>query len=71
MKIEDALRLSVEERLRLIETLWESLTLEQGERLGISADMRVEIDGRLAAHRRDPGSTLSWAEVVDRVRGAS
>lgn len=64
---EAALRLSREQRLQLIEKLWDSLTDKQIDGLDISADVHTELERRIAAHRRDPGATLSWAKVKRRV----
>lgn len=68
---EAALQLSREERLRLIEKLWESLTDEEDEQLElhVPAEVRAELDRRLAAYRENPDDTLSWDEVKRRVRG--
>ncbi|MFO7561570.1 MAG: addiction module protein [Enhygromyxa sp.] len=65
-----ALQLSREERLRLIETLWESLSVEDGDRLEVTEDVRAVLDRRLAAHRKNPHETLSWDEVKRRVQEA-
>jgi putative addiction module component (TIGR02574 family) len=65
---EAALQLSREERLHLIEKLWESLVDEES-RLEVPDDVRAELDRRLAAHRENPDEALSWAEVKRRVRG--
>ncbi|WP_106391082.1 addiction module protein [Enhygromyxa salina] len=66
---EAALRLSGDERLRLIEKLWDSLVEKRGDHLEVSPEIRAELDRRLAAHRRDPTETLSWTEVKRQVRG--
>lgn len=61
-----ALRLSVAERLQLIEALWTSL-MEDGEALPVSDAQREELDRRLAAHRADPGAAIPWDEVRARL----
>lgn len=65
---EAALRLSPDERLRLIERLWDSLVDERGDELALSPEIRAELDRRLEEHRASPNDTLSWAEVQHRVR---
>jgi putative addiction module component (TIGR02574 family) len=62
------LRLSAEERLHLIERLWESVVDERGDRLAITPEIETELDHRLAAHRRAPHESLSWSEIQRRVR---
>jgi putative addiction module component (TIGR02574 family) len=63
-----ALRLSPDERLRLIERLWESVVDERGDQLEVSPELQAELDRRLAAHRRAPDETLSWSEIQRLVR---
>ena len=65
---EEVLRLSAEERLRLIEKLWDSLVDEHGEQLEVSAAIKAELDRRLAAHERAPGELLSWSEIRQQLR---
>ena len=50
---EDLLNLSVEERLRLVDDLWESIR-ENPESLPLTDDQRKELDRRLKEHRSDP-----------------
>ena len=61
-----ALRISVSERLELLEAVWTSL-VEQGEPLPVSDAQREELDRRLAAHEADPGAALPWDEVRARL----
>jgi putative addiction module component (TIGR02574 family) len=63
-----ALRLSADERLRLIERLWDSVVDERGDQLELSPEIQAELDRRLAAHRRAPNETLSWSEIQRLVR---
>ena len=55
---EQALRLGVEERAELIETLSTSLLEEP-----LTDWQRELLDERLDEHERSPSSTLSWEEV--------
>ena len=61
------LRLSVAERLEIIEELWNSIAA-QPEELSITDAQRDEIDRRIAEHDRDPSSAVPWAEVRKRLR---
>jgi len=58
--------LSPDERLRLIETLWESLRNEVGDALPVDDATKRELDRRLASHAAD-GATLSWDEIKSKV----
>jgi len=61
-QLDELLRLSVEERIQLIEALWDSVSPET---LPISDAQREELDRRLAEHRKDPAAGRSWPEVRD------
>ncbi|KIG15646.1 hypothetical protein DB30_05394 [Enhygromyxa salina] len=41
---------------------------QQGDHLEVSAEVKAELDRRLAAHRQDPSEALSWSELEQRVR---
>lgn len=60
--------LTVAERLALISGLWETVVLESGDTLEISDDERAELDRRIEAHERDPGSASPWNEVREHLR---
>lgn len=72
-------RLTVGERLELIEQVWESLRRGAGV-LPLSDAERAVIEARRAEHRTDPGAALPWETVrvellgdqeVDEQRGRS
>ena len=55
-------RLNVEERLALVEEIWESIAAEP-DALPLSDSQRAELDRRLADHEAHPEAVVSWAEV--------
>ena len=59
--------LSIEERIRLVEDLWDSIAAEQ-QALPITAAQKVELDRRLDAYEvdRNPGRLAS--DVVAELR---
>ncbi|MCZ7664049.1 MAG: addiction module protein [Thermoleophilia bacterium] len=60
--VAEILKLPVEERLRLVEIIWESLAAEpSGVPLGDAH--RAVIDERLAEHERNPDDVVSRDEV--------
>lgn len=63
-----ALQLSAEQRLRLIELLWDSFVDEAGDELEVAPEVAAELDRRLEAHRRAPEDVLTWEQLVSRVR---
>lgn len=58
----DFARLTVGERLELIERVWDSLRSEAGV-LPLSEAERAVIDARRAEHRADPASPIDWETV--------
>jgi putative addiction module component (TIGR02574 family) len=65
--IAEILKLSVEERLRLIEMIWESLVRNPSD-VPIGEAHRAVIDERLAEHQRDPDDVASRDEVLAEAR---
>ncbi len=55
-------RLSVEERLVLVQELWESIA-EDSAALPLTNAQRAELDRRLAEHEAHPQNVVSWEEV--------
>jgi putative addiction module component (TIGR02574 family) len=58
----DIARLTVGERLELIEQVWDSLRREAGV-LPLSDSERAIIETRRAEHRADPGAAVDWETV--------
>ena len=63
----DIQSLSVAERLRLLEEIWDSL-VETPEAIPVTEAQRRELERRRRAHARNPGAAKSWAQVRARFR---
>jgi putative addiction module component (TIGR02574 family) len=63
-QLEEILNLSIEERIQLIEAVWDSIA-EHPESLPLTEAQRTELDRRLADHLRDPDAARPWSEVRD------
>ena len=61
----DLSRLSVSERLALLEELWDSLASEGAA--PISPALAAELDRRLAEMERDPDAGSPWEDVRARI----
>ena len=59
--------LSVADRLRLLEEIWDSLA-ETPEAIPVTDAQRKELARRRRAHARNPSAAKSWAEVRTRLR---
>jgi putative addiction module component (TIGR02574 family) len=60
--------LTVEERLELLERLWDSL-VDTPERIPLTDAQREELDRRLDDFERDPSIGIPWDEVRKRIQG--
>jgi putative addiction module component (TIGR02574 family) len=59
--------LSVADRLRLLEEIWDSL-VEMPEAIPVTDAQRKELARRRRAHARNPSAARSWAEVRARLK---
>ena len=66
VNLSELLELPVEERLRLVEALWESIA-EFPEALELTAVQKQELDHRLAAYEKDPEAGVPWSELKARL----
>jgi putative addiction module component (TIGR02574 family) len=63
----DILKLSVSERILLVEDIWDSIA-EAPEEISLSEAQEHELDARLDAYRRNPTAGSPWAMVRDHIR---
>jgi putative addiction module component (TIGR02574 family) len=66
IRAEDALTLSVEERIQLVADIWDTIA-ESPDDADVSPAMIAFARKRLEEHRADPSSGSSWAEVKARI----
>lgn len=58
--------LSVEERLQVVEAVWNSL---ESVPVTMSPEQREELNRRVDAYEADPSRVLSWDQLLERLRG--
>lgn len=58
--------LSPEQRLNLVEALWDSL-VEQPDAVPVTDAQKHELDARLEAYERDSDGGANWNDVRDRI----
>jgi putative addiction module component (TIGR02574 family) len=64
-------RLSVPERLQLVEDLWDSIAEEApDEALPVTPELAAELDRRLAEHEANPERAVSWEVARARLLGS-
>lgn len=61
-EIKDILKLSVEDRLHLVQTIWDSISGE-AEDAAYSDDHKTVLNERLDSYKKNPEDNVSWEEV--------
>ncbi len=62
ISIADILKLPVQERIRLVELIWDSVAAVP-EALEISPELKTELEARLAEFEANPEAGYSWEQV--------
>lgn len=62
----DALRLSIAERIVLVEDIWDSIAAN-ADSIELTEEEKGIIDTRLEAHRHNPGTASPWRDVYQRI----
>ena len=63
----DILKLSLAERIQLVEDIWDSI-FECPEAVSLTEEFTVELEKRLEAYHRNPQIGSPWAVVRERIR---
>ena len=62
--IKEILKLSVPDRIQLVEAIWDSITANP-EALPVTEAQKQELDRRLAEHRANPQAGKPWEKLLD------
>jgi len=65
--LSEIMQLSPDERMELVEEVWDSIADDPGRWPSTTPEQMAEINRRLEEHRRDPSSAISWEEVRERL----
>lgn len=63
----ELLRLSVSERIRLVEDIWDSIR-EIPEAVELTEEEKEELDKRLAAYNQNPSAGSPWEAIKARIQ---
>ena len=63
-------KLSLTERIQLVEDLWDSIAVESSSTLALSDAQKAELHRRLQAHQDNPASALPWELVRAELLGS-
>jgi len=66
IELSAVLEMSINERLRLVEAIWDSIA-EHPDALPLSGAEREELDRRWAEYLKNPAAGAPWAEVKARI----
>ena len=66
VSVADVLQLSIPERIRLVEDIWDSIA-SVPEQITLSPAQREELDRRLQDYREHPSEGSPWEEVRSRL----
>ena len=62
VSLSEVLNLPLEERLRLVESIWDSIA-QFPEALELTEAQRLELDRRLESYEADPNAGVPWVEL--------
>ncbi len=65
--MKDILKLSVPERILIVEAIWDSIA-DKEDKLEVSEDTKVLLDERIEYHLNKPDEGSSWEDVKARIR---
>jgi putative addiction module component (TIGR02574 family) len=60
--------LSVEERIRLVQIIWDSIAAEQLD-IELTQAQQQELDRRIVDYEANPNDVLTWEEIKASVKG--
>jgi len=63
MTTTDYLKLSVSERIQLVEDIWDSIAAEASNTVELSQAQIAELHRRIAEHRADQSTSVPWEKV--------
>jgi putative addiction module component (TIGR02574 family) len=70
ISVADILELPVQERIHLVEVIWESIAAFP-QALEVSPELKSELNIRMAEFERDPEAGYSWDQVKAKLKNGS
>jgi putative addiction module component (TIGR02574 family) len=65
-QLEEALKLPIPERIKLVEEIWDSIAAEHDAQIELSPEQIAELERRIEHSRLHPEDTIPWEVVRDR-----
>jgi len=66
--LDEIKKLSVSERILLVEEIWDGIVDADGDALILSEMQRAELDRRIDAYREQPEAGRTWQEIQEEYR---
>lgn len=63
----DYKKLSIAERIQLVEDIWDSIAAEAPESFQLSEAQKAELHRRAGAHDADPSTGVPWEQVREKL----
>ena len=70
VSVADILELPVQERIPLVEMIWESIAAFP-QAIAVSPELKSELDAGMADFERDPEAGTSWDQVKEQLKNGS
>ena len=70
ISVADILELPVQERIQLVELIWESIAAFP-QALTVSPELKSDLNARLAEFERDPQAGYAWDQVKAQLKNGS
>ena len=70
ISVADILALPVQERIHLVELIWESVAAFP-QAIEVSPEIKSDLEARLIDFERDPGAGYAWDEVKEKLKNGS
>ena len=70
ISVADILELPVQERIQLVEVIWESIAAVPNA-IEVSPELKTELEARLADFERNPEAGYSWDQVKAHLKNGS
>jgi putative addiction module component (TIGR02574 family) len=65
--LNEIVTLTVEERINLVQDIWDSIAAEQGC-AELTEAQRQELDRRIASDESDPENVMTWQDIKDSIK---
>jgi len=67
--LNEIVTLKVEDRIRLVQAIWDSIAAEQAYP-ELTEEQKEELDNRIAESDLNPDNVMTWEEVINSIRKA-